>query len=237
MSVHNIEKHVLISKYPTLGTCRLFNGIQDDDLTNVLNCLDPQIATCSKGDIIFKSDTKPSCIGAVLEGSLHLIREDVWGNRSLIEHILPGFLFGESFMGEKDSELNLTVIAAENSSVGFIDYQRIISACPTNCVFHTKLIKNMLASIIEKNIELTRKIEHLSKKTLEEKICSYLSTQAKVNDCGVFDIPFSRSELADYLSVDRASLSRTLSNMQEKELIRFSGNHFEIVDVKLFMLN
>ena len=38
-----------------------------------------------------------------------------------------------------------------------------------------------------------------------------------------FEIPFSRTELADYLCVDRSAMSRELSNMRKEGILDFSG--------------
>ena len=57
---------------------------------------------------------------------------------------------------------------------------------------------------------------------------SYLSHQAA--SCGnwSFSIPFDRQQLADYLSVDRSSLSHELGKMQKEGLLKTEKNHFEL---------
>ena len=46
------------------------------------------------------------------------------------------------------------------------------------------------------------------------------------NSSREFDIPFSRQQLANYLSVDRSALSNELSKMQKDGLLKAERNHF-----------
>ena len=45
-----------------------------------------------------------------------------------------------------------------------------------------------------------------------------------------FDIPFSRQQLADYLSVDRSALSNELSKMQKEGLLKATRSHFLLLE-------
>lgn len=87
----------------------------------------------------------------------------------------------------------------------------------------------MLLLIAQKNIQLTTKIDHLSKKTTREKILSYLSSEAIKNNSNSFVIPFNRQELADFLSVERSAMSAELSRMQKDKLITYHKNHFTLL--------
>ena len=65
-----------------------------------------------------------------------------------------------------------------------------------------------------------------------QKLLSYFTEQMNINQSPAFDIPFSRQELADYLSVDRSAMSSELSKMQKNGLIRYNLNHFELISAK-----
>ena len=80
--------------------------------------------------------------------------------------------------------------------------------------------------ISKKNIILSNKISHLAKRTTREKLISYLSSEAIRHNSNEFDIPFTREELADYLSVDRSGLSTELGKMIKEGLIKTDRKHF-----------
>ena len=76
---------------------------------------------------------------------------------------------------------------------------------------------------------LTQKIQHITKKTVREKVMSYLSENALSEGSNHFAIPFNRQELADYLSVERSALSNTLSKMRDEGIIDFEKNRFTLL--------
>ena len=213
-----------------LTTCPLFKEMDDQDIPKILSCLDARERHYPKGNSILSAGTIPAYVGIILEGKVQLVQEDYWGNRSLIDHILPGGIFAEAFACAGHERMPLSVVASTDTTVLFIDYNRIITTCSSNCSFHLTLIKNMLSSIARKNIALTRKMEHMNKRTLHDKILSYLSMQALINDSPHFTIPYSRQEFADYLAVDRTSLSRSLSKMQDEGLLKYQGKKFTLID-------
>ena len=45
----------------------------------------------------------------------------------------------------------------------------------------------------------------------------------------VFNIPFNRQQLADYLNVDRSAMSNELGKMQKDRLIEVDRKHFRIL--------
>lgn len=95
--------------------------------------------------------------------------------------------------------------------------------------FHHRLIENMVRYISDKNVQLMNKIEIISKKTLREKIMTYLQQQASEQNSKHFTISLGRLELADYLCADRSALTRELSHMQKDGLICYNKNTFEIL--------
>ena len=89
-------------------------------------------------------------------------------------------------------------------------------------------MKNSVSILSTKNIALINKIENISKRTIKEKVLSYLSNCSKFYQSDSFDIPFNRQELADYLAVDRSALSITLSKLKQDKIIDYKKNHFTI---------
>jgi len=213
----------------TLIKCPLFAGIKEAELLTLLDCLSASEKKFKKGSYIFMSGETVNFIGLVLSGSVHIIREDFWGNRAILAHIGPGGLFGEAFSCAQIKKLPVSAFAAETAVVLLLDYRKIITTCSSACMFHTGLIKNMLRILAEKNVMLTQKMEFITQRTTREKVLAYLSAQARQAGGGNFEIPFNRQELAEYLSVDRSAMSRELSKMQDEGILLFHRNHFELL--------
>jgi len=208
--------------------CLLFSGIRETDLEKMLNCLSARQKHFKKNSFIFIAEDKADSVGIVLTGAVHVLREDYWGKRKIVTLIKPGGLFGEAFACAGTEKLPISVMAAEESEILFLDVKRIIKTCSSSCIFHTNLIKNLTLLLAKKNVALIQKLEIITQPTTREKLMSYLSEQARLCGNSDFSIPFNREELADYLSVERSAMSAELSKMQKDGLVSFNKNHFAL---------
>lgn len=205
-------------------------GISEKDMESLLPCLSAKEMEYKKGETIFYAGDRPDFIGIVLKGNAHVVQEDYWGNRTILTDIQEGDLFGEAFSCAEVPTLPVSVFAQEASVILLIDAKRILTVCSSTCTFHSRLIRNLMKLIANKNIMLTRKMEHITKRTTRDKVLSYLSACAIAKGSNNFSIAFNRQELADYLSVERSALSNTLCKMRDDGLIAFEKNKFVLKD-------
>ena len=89
-------------------------------------------------------------------------------------------------------------------------------------------LENMVHIIANKNRDLMRKVEVVSKRSIREKLLTYLSIQAQAQDSRYVEIPLGRVELAEYLCVDRSALTRELAKMKAEGLIDYDRNCFRL---------
>lgn len=213
----------------TLGRSALFHGISEEKIDSLVKCLGCLFKTFDKGEMIYLAGDSVREMGIVISGRLHIVKDDIFGNSNIITHISAGEMFAETVFCGGVCVLPATVMAVAKSQIMFLDFQRIITPCSPNCVFHTLLIRNMLGELARKNIMLAGKIKHITKRTTKEKLMSYLSEQSRLHQSSSFEIPFDRQELADYLSVERSALSAQMSKLKEAGIINYWKNYFEIL--------
>ena len=211
----------------------LFDGIENGELEQLLPCLGGRRVLFDEGEYILKEGRAVREVGVVCSGAVHILRDDFWGNRTILAHVERGGLFGEAFSFARVECLPVSVTAAEKTEVLFINCERIITVCPSACEFHNRLVRNMLKILAEKNMTLTQKIGHMGKRTTREKILSYLSEQAKKAGGESFTIPLNRQEMADYLAVDRSAMSKELGRLKEEGQISFHKNQFQLLKAEL----
>jgi len=212
--------------YGLLANVPLFEGVQVEELKQMLSCLNAKQESFSKQEILLLEGQPALQVGIVLCGSVLIVKEDYLGNRMILAEVSAGQLFAEAFSCAQLEHVPVTVVSAEKSTVLWIDYRRVVTVCPSACGFHSRLIQNMLQILASKNILLNRKIEYLSKRTTREKLLDFLTDQAAGKMEEEFTIPFSRQELADYLCVDRSALSTELGKMRREGLLEFHRNRF-----------
>ncbi len=206
----------------------LFRGIEEKEISSMLSCLSAREKNFQKGVFIFRSGEKIHRIGLVLSGAVHIVKEDFWGNRTIIGEASCGNLFGEAYACAQSGTIEVSAVAAENCSILFLDIFRVMNVCTSACDFHSRLIRNLLSVLSEKNLMLTKKMEHMAKKTTREKLLSYLSDQSLKCASPSFEIPFNRQQLAEYLAVDRSAMSNELSKLQKEGYLTFQKNHFHL---------
>ena len=66
----------------------------------------------------------------------------------------------------------------------------------------------------------------MSKRTIREKLLSYLSNESIRQGSLSFDIPFDRQQLADFLCVERSAMSAELSKLKKEGILDTNKNHF-----------
>lgn len=207
----------------------LFQGVKEEELTAMLGCLDGHIREYKKDTAIFRWGDKVSQIGLILKGNVHITKESYWGKESLLVRLGPGELFGEVYACVQNASFDGTATAASDVKIMFLDLKKVLTTCSSACRFHTKLIQNLLGVLAEKNLYFSRKIDCLTPHTIRAKLMEYFSQQVRVGGSRKFMVPFTRQQLADYLSVDRSSMTVELYKMKDERMIDFEKNLFTIL--------
>lgn len=207
---------------------QLFWGMEDEDIKSLIKCLNAVIKKYKKGSYILSAGEPVDYVGIILEGQAGITKDDADGGRSVIAQLMPSDHFAETLCcaGVKISPVN--VIAQTEAVAIQLDFKRILTTCPNTCRFHSQLIENMLMVLASKNLYLQERTEYLSQKSIRGKVMKYLYNAAKGSNRS-FSIPYSREQLADYLSIDRSALSRELSKMKDEKIIDYWKSEFKIL--------
>ena len=207
----------------------LFHGIKPEERNVMLGCIGYHIGAFKKGDVVAFEGDHLKHIGIIMKGSVDMVKEDLWGNKTMLVRMRKNELFGETFACGSDSLSVVTFMVSEDAKVLFMPFDRVMHSCTMACQFHHRLIENMVKIIADKNRDLMRKVDVVSKRTIREKLLAYLSIQAQMQNSRYFEISLGRVELAEYLCVDRSAMTRELAKMKEDGLIDYDKNCFRIL--------
>lgn len=208
------------------GASPLFAGVAAEQIQSMLGCLQYKLEDYPKGSYLLRAGEKVPGLGLLVRGRALVLQEDYWGNRNILSPLLPGQLFAEAFACSPQLPLNVSVLAEQPCRAMFLDIHRVLSVCSNSCPQHKRIIHNLLQDFAAKNLHLQEKLRHMGQRSTREKLLSYLSAEAQRQGGPEFRIPFSRQQLADYLSVERSGLSAELSKMQKEGILRFEKDHF-----------
>ena len=204
----------------------LFSGISEQELTAMLSCLDTRKESFPKDTFLLHVGDTTESIGLVLSGSVLIIQEDIWGNRNILSKAGPGQIFAAAYACAPGSVLNVSVSAETPVTVMFLNLKRVLTLCPSACAHHSRMIRNLLGVLAEKNLQFGEKLRHMGQRSTRAKLLSYFSAEAQRLGRYEFDIPFSRQQLADYLAVERSGLSLELGKLRAEGLLDFHKSHF-----------
>lgn len=207
----------------------LFHGIHPEDIPAMLSCLGAQTHRVPKGGAVLRAGEPAGAVGVVLLGRVQVCQEDMDGVRSILTSVGEGGLFAEAYACARQAQLPVSVWAQEESQILLLDVGRVVSTCPSACAFHTRLIENLLSILAEKNLLLSEKIDCIGKRSLSDKLLTYLEYEALRAGSDSFTIPFDRQALADYLCADRSALSRVIGMLRRTGVLEVRRNQFTLL--------
>ncbi len=193
----------------------LFDGVTDEEYAAMMTCFKAVVKPYRKGEEVPMPQGR---VGVVQEGKISLIKIDVNGVRTIFEQLGPGGVFGDA-LGFSWADACLYLLADEDCSVLYIDYEHIVKRCPNACTHHSTVVANLVRLMSEKTQALSEHLEILSRRTIREKLTAYFSLLAAKNKSSYFSLPFSQTSLADYVCVDRSAMVRELKRMHEEGIV------------------
>ncbi len=210
--------------FPVLKGCPLFSGLEEAGLARALGHLMPRLRRLERGEFLLHAGDRADRVGVVLEGCLHVLREDAFGGRAILAPLQPGELFAEAYACA-DAPLEVSVAAQEDSAVLLLSLERLRSVPGPE---GRALTDSLIRVLARKNLALSEKIGHLTRPSTREKLLSYLWAQRRRQGSDSFTIPFDRQQLADYLSVDRSAMCTQLGRLCREGLISCRGRRFTL---------
>lgn len=204
------------------------NNFQDffNEFSN--NCKNVQKKYFKKNQIITTYIQKRNQVCILIDGEADLVRYDLNGVKSIIQHFSKNDVFGETFYTIMTNN-ELTVEAKKNCTVLFFNYDILQHKCKQNCKFHQILVDNFSEIVLQKVISLNTRIEVLSKRTIRDKLLTYFSILSTKTLSKTFTIPMSLTDLADYLSIDRSAMMREFKSLKDEGFIKKLGNKITLL--------
>ena len=211
----------------TIPQTPVFDGISVEECRRIYDCFGVQERCFKPEELIYDFDTGRHTIGVLATGSAIVERMDRRGDRTILEHLGPGGVFGEMLMFQNVLGDSVCVSCEKTCCVWFFPEEKLERRCEKNCGHHNRMIENMFRLIRDKATALSERVEVLSRRSIREKLLCYFSLQqAKCG--GSFTLPFSLSALADYISTDRSAMMRELKKLRQSGPVRIGGRKVTI---------
>lgn len=197
-----------------------FYNIDDDEKKRLLKDLEAITYEFNKNEEILKKIRNRNFIGIITEGLIQIIKTDYNGNRTIIEELSENDIFGTRISSLANNEY--TVNTKDITKIIVIDYKQLIQSNNSNS-YYNKFIKNILEIIIKTVNDKNDRIEILTKKTIRNKLLEYFKIISTKNKSKNIYLPFTFTDLADYLAIDRSAMTRELKYLKEEGFIEIKN--------------
>ncbi len=201
----------------------LLEGVSPQEYQTMHACLGVYEQSFRPDDVIYDFGDGRGLLGIVAQGSAVVERIDRKGGRAILEHLGPGGVFGEMMMFKAAGDDSVVVRAAAPTRVSFLRSEAVMRRCEHACACHSRMVENLFRLVTEKATSLSERVEVLSRRSIREKLLRYFQLQAAKGHGPSFQLPFSLSALADYISADRSAMMRELKKMREEMLVTITG--------------
>lgn len=201
----------------------LLEGVSPQEYQTMHACLGVYEQSFRPDDVIYDFGDGRGLLGIVAQGSAVVERIDREGGRAILEHLGPGGVFGEMMMFKAAGDDSVVVRAAAPTRVSFLRSEAVMRRCEHACACHSRMVENLFRLVTEKATSLSERVEVLSRRSIREKLLRYFQLQAAKGHGPSFQLPFSLSALADYISADRSAMMRELKKMREEMLVTITG--------------
>ena len=214
-----------------IQTTVLFRGMSNAETNDALNALSAREKSYRKGDVLLLAGDTTDEMGLVLEGSVTVESNDIWGNRTILSLVEPGGFFAETYAYLSNEPLLVDVTANENCRILFLRIGSIqTQSAKDTASWQKKLIYNLLTISFHKNLVLSGRSFHTAPKTVRGRLMSYLNAVSLKQGSTEFDISVNRQQRADYLNVERTALSKELGRMRREGYFEVRKNHFVLLE-------
>lgn len=215
-----------------LESLALFYKIKSEHIPTLLNCLGAITKTYRKGEYLLTEGQDMTHLLVLLKGHVNLYKFS-GSSCSLMRQVQEGDVIGVASIGRETVPCMMSAVASTSCTVLSIPYRKLMFECTRNCAFHHRLVENLVISISEGQRQLYEKIHVISQKSIRDKLLVLLYHHAVVQKSNTVLLPYSRTELANYLCTDRSALSRELNQMQKEGILSIQENSFTLLQTIL----
>ena len=223
-------EYIKTGHFSTLHDKVLFNGLTDSEIYEFVQHSKPYYISLYQGQTVSLEKQYSNMISVVVSGDVLISSTDSNGNKTYIKTFTEGESSGSLYSILDYSNTLIEIEGKEDSEVILIDPDSLYVTDKKIAVIQQKMLVNLIRSQKGLFNAISERMYCLTQRSIRDKILRFLSYCCKQNDKTEFDIPMTREELASYLAVDRAALSRSLGELKKEGIIDFHKNHFIILD-------
>lgn len=196
----------------------LFKHLNTEQLTERIDSAPKRIIHYKKGELI---QDYPNEMGIVLKGKIEVQKNLYTGKKVIMNQLREGSLFGIASLFQNNNYKMTTLLAKSDTTALFIEEDFLLHWFHQEPIF----LKNYLAYMNQRIYFLNQRIECFAHEQIRDRFIEFLEQQrVQQQNPQQVDLFLSKSELADYLAISRASLYRIITTLELEGYIRVKKN-------------
>lgn len=205
----------------------LFANLSEKEVKKLMQVLKSNTITYRKNINILSNRTKDDYIAIIDSGSIQLVFNDYNGNKTIIEELGTGEIFGSLTYSLNSDEISC--LTKEETQITYIEYNQITNDEIIKNDFYIIFVKNLIKLLSDQLNRCNQRIELLTMRTTRDKLLGYFNHQAQIKGSKTFIMNITFTELASYLSVDRSSMTREISYLKEEGFIKINNKKITLL--------
>jgi CRP-like cAMP-binding protein len=213
-----------------LKRSRLFKGLSDHEMIQVCEFTMPSSKEYDKNQIIVNQGELVSKVGIIKSGTVRSTKYHYNGEAQILRIYKQGEVLSLDTVNTTFLTSPVTLSCQSECAVIFIPYKKLLEIDQISPAIKETIIFNNSESLSNELVRLMYKIDVLSKRTLRERVLTYLSIIKEKKGRDTFDIGMNQEEFAQYLCVNRSVLSKELNRMRKCGLIDYRKNKYTLYE-------
>jgi CRP-like cAMP-binding protein len=206
---------------------RLFTGVSKREYNKISEALDLEPKKLIHGDELVAEGESTDRFWIVVSGSLKGVRLYLNGDSDLVQMYQSGDTVCLDVVCTRTRRSLLQIASFGISEVIEVDYDDLM-ALQVSPRTRKAIAGNIVRLLADDNLRKQYKVDVLYKRSLRNRICTFLQHMEEKTGATIFDIGMDREHLSQYLGVNRSALSHELSIMRSEGMIDFHKSVFEL---------
>lgn len=205
---------------------KFFDNIDSKNKYKLLRSFKADTYHFKENDDITHVVFERNIIALLISGSVSLIRNSENGNDFVIDRIDENNIIGDIIYNINNEDYYL--IANEETEIVTMNYSDIINYRGKN-KYYTTLIKNLFDIINMKAKLFNERIDIMGRRGIRNKLLAYFDMMFKKNNSRNIYLPYTYTEMADYIGVDRSAMTRELKILKDEGFIKTTGKRITLL--------
>jgi len=203
--------------------CPICGNIPVNEREDFLNNLKFKAKYFKKGEWIVQQGDTVKALYVLLKGSAKAEMISDSGTVLNIETIYAPNPLASAFLFAENNRFPVDVVALEDCEVIMVSKESIMKQLACNETF----LQEFMTFNANRTHFLSERLKFLSTKTIKGKLAQYILARANNAD---FTMDMNQTDLAEYFGVTRPSLSRSLSEMIDNEVVSLKGKKGKVLN-------